>query len=185
MGIDFLDIPKIGYIIATRYEHKKKFNFFSEGIYQRQLWADFDNDDALYTHVAISSGGPDLVNVMPPKAKWIKLGKVYGGTYIKILKYKRKDFDVKRYKVAVLYNALASNLRYDWFGVLGFIIPGLKQVASRVFCSEACCEAYQRVYPEFFKYGNSAKCMPAFFVNKNDFDIVWEGYVTDNKVSFR
>ena len=178
MGMN-LDQLRIGYIIAVRYERKKNFNFFSEGIYQRQLWEGYNSDDALFTHVAISSGRPYLVNVTPPKAKWVEdIIKVYSGCYIKVLKYKGENYDKHlRYKIACFYNAIASNLKYDWFGVISFIIPKIQQIKGRPFCSEACCEAYQKFYPMFFDGKNSSKCMPCYFLNKKGFEIVWEGFV--------
>lgn len=180
MGIkDFsLDIPKQGHIMAVRYERRKKFAIFSEGIYQKQLWEGFNSDDALYTHVAISSGGPHLVNVMPPKAKLIDIHRVYTGVYVKFLRFKGLDFDNPiRYKIACMYNAIASNLKYDWRGALHFIIPRIKQSNDRPFCSEVSCIAYQMQYPYFLNCIKSAECMPAHFLNKAFFETVWEGFI--------
>ena len=173
-----LDIPKIGHVLAVRYERKKKFNIFSEGIYQKQLWELFKKEDALYTHVAILSGGPHLVNVTPPKARLVDLVKTYGGSYVKFLRFKGKDFDTPiRYKIACLYNAFASNMRYDWRGIIHFIFPRIKQMDDRPFCSEVCLKTYQMFYPDFLSNLYSSDCMPAHFVANDDFEIVFEGYI--------
>lgn len=171
-----LDIPRIGYIIAVRYERQKKFNIFGEGIFQKQLWAGFDDQDALYVHAAISSGEDYLVNVMPPRAKLVSLTKVYGGHYIKILKYNGENYDnLVRYKIGCIYNAIASNLGYDWWGIFNFLLPRIKQAKQRFFCSEACATAYQIFYPTIFGGVPPEKIMPAHFVR--DFDLVWEGVI--------
>ncbi len=179
MGVKFdLNIPKMGHILAVRYERPKKFDIFSEGIFQKQLWKGFTFEEAIYTHVAISSGGPHLVNVMPPKAKLINLTEHYKGTYVKFLKYKGDNFDnYIRYKIACLYNALAANLRYDWWGVLHFLIPRIKQMDSRFFCSEVCSQAYKMFYPDFLKELDNADIMPANFLANKEFEVVWEGYL--------
>lgn len=36
-----------------------------------------------------------------------------------------------------------ENLRYDWLGVLGFVLPWVREKPSRVYCSEACALALQ------------------------------------------
>lgn len=182
MDIEFkLELLRIGYVIAFRYDRQKKFDLISDGIFQRQLWQGFNSDDACFTHVAISSGDNYLVNVTPPKAKLIKLLDAYKGSYIKILKYKGLDFErLVRYKVGCIYNAIASNLRYDWMGVLSFVLPAIKQIKSRPFCSEACAQAFKIFYPDIFCDAPPSKVMPAHFLDPSffpSFEVVWEGEV--------
>ena len=173
-----LTIPKMGHVMAVRYERPKKFEIFSEGIFQKQLWEGFKVDEAVYTHVAISSGGPHLVNIAPPKAKLIDLLKVYHGKYVKFLRYKGEDFDNhKRYKIACIYNAIASNMGYDYSGILYFLFPRIKQMVSRFFCSEATAEAYKMFYPDFIPELKSYEVMPAHFLASKDFMTVWQGYI--------
>ena len=180
MGVKFtLDIPRIGHILAVRYD-RKKFNIFSEGIYQKQIWELFKKEDALYTHVAISSGGPHIVNVTPPKARLVGLVKTYKGSYVKLLRFKGKDFDNHiRYKIACMYNAFASNLKYDWWGIIHFIIPRIKQMDDKPFCSEVCLKTYQMFYPDFLSGLYPSDCLPAHFVASKEFDTVWEGIVKE------
>ena len=176
MPKDFdLDIPKIGHVLAVRYERNKKFDVFSEGIYQKQLWNGYNSDHALFCHVAISSGGPHLVNITPPRARLRNIQKVYKGRYVKFLKYNGADFEYKRKKIALIYNAIAANLPYDWRGALAFIIPWMKQLPTRFFCSEACYTAYKMFYSDFRK--KPEDCMPAYFVDSPDFEVVWEGFI--------
>ena len=171
-----LSIPRIGYVVAVKYERKYKFNLVCESIYRSQLKKGFNKDEAAYVHVAISSGGQHMVNIIPPRTTLIDIRKKYNGCYVKILKYDGIDFDNKnRYKIACLYNALASNLRYDIRGVISFILPFIKQLDSTFFCSEACCTAFQMIYPSFLGPIDPSKCLPAHFVKT--LDLVWEGYI--------
>ena len=173
-----IDLLRIGYVIAVKYDRKKKFNLISDGIFQRQLWQGFNSDDACFTHVAISSGDNYLVNVSPPKAKLVKFMDEFKGKYIKILKYSGTDFErLVRYKVGCIYNAIASNLGYDWMGVLSFILPAIKQVKSKPFCSEACAQAFKVFYPFIFGGIEPSKVMPANFLDPESFDVVWEGEI--------
>ncbi len=173
-----LDIPKIGYVMVVRYDN---YNFISDTIYKQQKKRGFPEVASRYVHVAISSGGPHAVNIMPPRSRLIDITKVYKGKYVRFLKYKDKDeeFDKKnRYKIAVLYNALCSNKKYDYTGVLSFIAGWIKQFSDRPFCSEGVTEAYQMIYPHLFYGKEPSFAMPADFLNEIWFDTVWEGYIS-------
>ena len=168
-----LDIPKIGYIVAVK---KMKNGFIANSIVKSQLKKGFNKDDSSYVHIAMSSGGPHMVNIIPPRSKLIDMQKKYKGSYIKILKYKGKDFDTKnRYKITCMYNALASNLKYDVKGAISFVLPWIKHSKRDYFCSEACTKAFQMVYPDFLSGMNPARSFPAHFVR--ELELVWEGTV--------
>lgn len=171
-----LDIPKQGHIIAFKYE---KFNLFGEAIYRQQLKVGFKKDEARYTHVEISSGGPYSMRIMPPQARLIKdLHIRYKGCYVKFLRYRDKDFDKNvRYKISSIHNGLAANLRYDWLGVLAFIIPGMGNFKGRPFCSEAVVEAYQIFYPYLFGALPPSGVYPANFVADKEFEVYWKGQI--------
>lgn len=173
-----IDLLRIGYVIAVKYDRKKHFDLVSDWIFQRQLWQGFNSDDACFTHVAISSGENYLVNVSPPKAKLVKFLDEFKGEYVKILKCSGMDFErLIRYKVGCVYNAIASNLGYDWLGVLSFVFPFIKQIKGKPFCSEACSQAFKVFYPDIFMGLPPSKIMPANFLDKDSFDIVWEGEI--------
>ena len=168
-----LDIPRIGYVVAVKKDRK---GFISNMIYKSQRKAGFNEDDSSYIHVAMSSGGPHMVNIIPPRSKLINLQKKYKGSYIKILRLDSKSYEEKkRYKVALFYNALASNLKYDVKGAISFVFSWVKHSKRDYFCSEACTKAFQMIYPDFLKGIKPAKSFPAHFVR--DLDLVWEGYI--------
>jgi len=171
-----LDLFKIGHVMAVKYE---RFNLFSEAIYRRQKLHGFSDEESRYTHVAVLSGGQYAVNIMPPKARFVDITKVYKGKYVKLLRYNAPDFDNHlRYKIGCWYNALASNLRYDYLGIASFLIPGLGQIQGRPFCSEATTQAYQHFYPYLFGGIESHKIYPAHFVwAAGDFKVHWEGRI--------
>ena len=173
--MESLDKFKIGHVMAVKYE---RFNLFSEAIYRKQKAMEFSEEHSRYTHVAILSGGPYCVNIMPPRARFIEIPKVYKGAYVKLLRYKGNDFDNHiRYKIGCFYNAIAANLRYDWLGVLSFVIPGMGNFKSRPFCSEAATQAYQHFYPTMFNNTPPYKICPAHFVWYKDFEVYWEGRI--------
>ena len=49
--------------------------------------------------------------------------------------------------------------KYDYLGILGFILPFVHQVQSRWFCSEVCSEALKQV--DYLELQDSAKVSPA------------------------
>ena len=96
--------------------------------------------------------------------------------YICIVKYKNEEFKYKRYKVAV-FAASKCNLKYDWRGVIGFVIKWVKQNNKLYFCSEMCLWALQEVFPKALNSMRPENCMPADFLNPKYFEVVWEGII--------
>ena len=174
-----LDIPKMGYIMLTRYERNKKKNFIQERIYKYQRKY-FKEKDALFTHVEVLGGGADSVRIFFPRTKAIKIDKVYKGTYVKILRPTEElcpDFQNKyRYKVAYFFARL-NNLAYDTRGVLSFIIKFIKDSNRLFFCSEGVVWSYQKVYPDFLNGIAPDKVPPAMLSKYGRLEIVWEGYI--------
>ena len=172
-----LDIPKIGYVIAVKYEPEIKRDWLMNLIYKRQKKMGMPDDAAKYIHVEISSGGKDSMRITPPRAKLVDITKHYKGRYIKILKYMGDNFDEKyRYKVACLYNLLC-NKGYDYRGIVRFILPWVRQATARPFCSEGCSSAFKKVYQDFMGTFKPSEIMPAHFITYPDFEIHWEGRI--------
>lgn len=167
-NLDF-NTPKMGYFILVRGDN----SFFSRMIKKEQLNRGFTPEQAQYTHVGVSGGGPWIVDVKPPKTKVNNLGETYYNRYIRIVKLKYADYEAhKRFKIA-FWAATLCNLRYDWLGVLKFKLSFIWSDAGRYFCSENACHAISQEYPGFPV--NAERCMPANFTDEKLFTTVWEG----------
>jgi len=169
-----LDIPKIGYILAVR---RGKKDFIGSQIERVQLKAGYKPEDACYTHTEISSGGPDSMRIMPPRAKAINIEKFYAGQYVKFLKLNDIYFDAyHRYKIALKYNLLC-NKKYDYRGVLAFILSWIHQDQKKPFCAEGTAKAYQFYYPEFLKEYIPSRIFPATIVSCPMLEVHWQGFI--------
>ncbi len=171
-----LNIPKMGYFILFRHEG----DLIGSAIDREQRKRGFSPNQASFTHVGVSGGGPWMVQVAPPRVKVIDITKVFPGRHILIVKYKGKDYDGRKGAKVAFWSSSKCNMRYDFFGVLRFKIGLLIQWAWRQFCSENAVWALQKEYPTAIEK-KPADCMPADFTNLNYFDFVWEGELPNGK----
>ena len=162
---------KIGYAIVYRHSG----GLFGDLIVKKQQASGFDPKHAEYTHVEISLGGKHTINISPPKSKLCDITKTHKGRYIKIVKYKVSNYNIKRYKVGCLYSSL-NNSGYDIPGILSFLFKWIKNSNRLYFCSEGCLTALQMVYPDAFQMKPGA-CMPAEWLNPKWTELVWEGHI--------
>jgi len=167
-----INIPRMGFFIVV----KGRNDFISCQIKKAQREAGFSEEDSQYTHVMTSGGGQWAVSAVMPKLKVVDITKAYRKRYIKIVAYKGRNYMLKkRYKVA-FWAATLNHSRYDWLGVLRFKIRWLFNKKDWWFCSESCLYALQKEYPHAL-HKKPAECMPADFLNKDYFRIVWEGVI--------
>src|SRR3990167_5998966 len=177
-----LDFFKIGYVIAFKMGEKDKY--FGKLIYKEQKKHGFDDESAEYTHVGISSGDEHYVNIAPPESRLVNILEYHKGRYIKIIKPKVYNDDLterKRLKVALIYNAEAANRKYDVFGIIKFKIPFMFHKEKEFFCSEGCAYAIQHQFPDYLNGLPPYQTMPANFLNKKEHDLVWEGFIPNDK----
>lgn len=166
------DIPRMGYILA----YENAGDTFGNLIEKRQLRAGFPVYAAQITHVEISGGGYNSVNISPPLSKHIDITKSHKGRYVYLMKYKNDDYEKRgRYKVAY-FSATLCNLGYDFFGIARFVLNWVKQRNRLYFCSEGCCVSMQKVYPEFLDSIKPENCFPAHFMDES-LEKVWEGVI--------
>lgn len=167
-----LNAFKMGYVLA----YKNTGSLLNRMIVKRQIEAGFKPKEAIYTHIEVSGGGRHSININPPISKLIDITKVHKGREVAILRFKGKDFDAKRYKVAYFSAALCSNRIYDFSGILSFIFKWITHNNRLYFCSEGALAAYKMVYPRCMPIP-AEKCMPAHFIGSKQFEKVWEGVV--------
>jgi hypothetical protein len=166
-----LDIPRMGYFIV----YKSKNDFFGRGIRNEQLKRGFTPDQAEYSHVEVSGGGPFSVRVNPGVIKVIDFTREYCGRYAKIVRYRGyPDIGSQRHKVA-FWSATNCNLRYDFLGVLRFKMGWIFSQKNRWFCSESALWALQKEFPGALGI-RPEECMPAHFLG-DQFEVVWEGEI--------
>ncbi|NJO00333.1 MAG: hypothetical protein HC880_00455 [Bacteroidia bacterium] len=166
-----LDIFKMGHFIL--YRHGK--GFIGDAIARAQRKRGFSIDDSMYTHIDVSGGGPFAARVNPPMGGKVNITEYYRGVYVKVVKFKDDNYDVKRYKVA-FEAATKLNIIYDFMGVFRFVFPWIPNPKSFRFCSENALESLQSQYTDAL--GIKPKdCMPAHFLNTQHFELVWEGVI--------
>lgn len=165
-----LNIPRMGYFLA----YKNDGGFFSRNIVKKQLAAGFKEEHACVSHVEVSGGGPDSVNIYPPRAKLVDITKRHKGRYVYVLRYQSLDYQNRgRYKVAY-FSATRNNYGYDFRGILSFVFKWVKQNNRLWFCSEGALWALQKEYPNAFGI-KPETCMPAHFMK--ECGLVWEGKI--------
>jgi len=167
-----LDNMKIGHFTLFQGQ-----GFYSRNIKAKQLKAGFTKDQARFTHIEVCCGGQNSLTVMPfQPIHIIDIREKHKGKFIRVVKYKGKEYNRKRYKVA-LWAVSKSNLRYDIFGIISFLLKFIKQNTKKFFCSELALYALQKEYPEALDSLEPDQCMPAHFTTE-ELDVVWEGYIT-------
>ena len=172
---NFLDIPKMGYVII----YKNSGDMFGNLIEKKQIQSGFNFRDACYTHSEISGGGKHSINISPPISKLIDITKVHKGRYIRIVRYKNKEYEEgKRYKVAY-FSATLCNRGYDFGGIAAFIFKWIKHNNRLWFCSEGCAYALRMVFPNALGKLENSQIMPAHFLLPEYFEIVYEGIIPD------
>ena len=166
------DIPKIGDGILIKHEK----GWVGNQIYKAQLKAGFLEEHAIYTHIATSIGGYDIIEVSPPKVEPINILDKYKGRYACIIKYKGDEYDTKkRYKVGI-WASTHCNTKYDWLDVIRFklrFIPHTQR--DLVYCSENFLLAWQKEIPKILKEKKPHESMPADMFNPHYFRKKWEG----------
>jgi hypothetical protein len=126
-------------------------------------------------------GGQWSVCVAYPSTSVIDITKRYKGRKVKIVKYKEYSNEPtdalyhKKYKVA-FWAASHCNLKYDFRGVVGFVLNAVKHAKNLFFCSENCLWALQKEFPNALNL-EPEKCMPAHFADRKNFVTVWEGII--------
>lgn len=164
-----LNVPRMGNIIVFKGDN----SWICRQIKKSQKKLGFTDEDSSYSHVAVSGGGPYIVDVAMPRTKVIDMRKKYKGRYIKVLEYTADDYAIKRYKIAFWSSSL-NNLGYDFLGVLKFRIGFIFHKANKFFCSENVAWSIQKEYPKLFHGLASHKIMPADFLSF-EFRTIWEG----------
>ena len=118
-----LDNFRMGYVLA----YKSDGSLINRQIVKRQIGAGFSPEHSQITHVEISGGGADSIEIAPPISKRIKITKKHAGRYVYILRFKNKDYEKRgRYKVAY-FSATLNNTGYDIAGILAFLYKWMKQ----------------------------------------------------------
>ena len=151
--------------------------FVSDNITKHQLKMGFSEEASKYTHIDVSGGGPFVVCVAPPKTEIVDIRERYPeGMKFAVVRYKNDAYKKKkRYKVA-FWASSNCNRKYDWFGVLKFKLKNfIYHKKNMFFCSENALWALQKGFPNVFGGMKPHECMPADFLNKKYFEIIYEG----------
>lgn len=168
-----LNLLRMGYFIV----YKTPGGFFSNQIVKRQLKEGFSEEDSQYTHIEVSGGSKHSVNISPPFSKLVDITKRHKGRYAKVIRYRNDDYEQKkRYKVAY-FSATLCNKGYDIPGILSFIFKWVKHSNRLYFCSEGAAWALQMCFYKAFHGQKPHYIMPADFLNKREFEQVWEGEI--------
>jgi hypothetical protein len=166
-----LDLVEPGDILQYRNDGSK----FGNLIEKKQLAEMFDPIHACYTHVEVSGGGKDSVNITIPKAKHIDIAKAHKGRYVRVLQY--RHFTEKQRDKAAYYSALLCGEWYDLGGIGAFCFKWLRQNNRHFFCSEGCALSYKMVSKKVFGSSEPSSIYPADFNSLKGFDCKCEGVI--------
>ena len=87
-------------------------------------------------------------------------------------------FETKeRYKIGC-WAASLCNLKYDWFGVVKFVIGFIWQSKMQYFCSEGVTWSFQKEYYGFLNGIPPFLVPPARFAETDELQTVWEGVIS-------
>ena len=173
MNQETLDKFRMGYVIL----YKNDGSLFGNAIEKKQLLAGFKYPAFKCIHTEISGGEKHAINISPPISKLVDITQVHKGRYAYLLRYKNEEYEkALRYKVAY-FSASLNNLGYDIPGILHFIFKWIKSNNRLVFCSEGAAQALQKVFPNALSGMQPDTCMPAHFLNSNEFEEVWAGII--------
>lgn len=173
MNRELLDKFRMGYFIL----YLNDGSLFGNAVVKRQQLAGFSDEDARYTHIEVSGGEKHSINISPPISKLVDILEKHKGRYIRLVKFKNKEYeDGKRYKVAY-FSASLCNKPYDIRGILAFVFKWIKHSNRLYFCSEGALWALQMVFPDVLGIKPN-ECMPAHFTDEKYFETVWEGILT-------
>ncbi|MCK4521510.1 MAG: hypothetical protein KAU20_02970 [Nanoarchaeota archaeon] len=165
---------RMGYFLLF----KSEGGFFPNQVEKEQLRQGFNKNEACYTHVEVSGGGPYSVSVIAPRTKIVDFRKRHKGRIVRLIRYKNMTYEKKgRYKVA-FWAASMCNLKYDFLGIFAFRIRWLfKQNVRLFFCSELALFALQKECKTALGGTAPEHCLPADFARSKDFETVWEGKI--------
>lgn len=140
----------------------------SRVIQKYQLWK-FDVEHAQYTHVSVGGRGGVIVDVAPPRVKIDNIFEKYVGRYVKVLRYREYQGDMKQGEVA-FWSASNCNKNYDVWGIAAFKFPILYKlpiIKNRIeylnFCSDNGLWSIRQVFPDAMSSLDPNRCMPAHF----------------------
>lgn len=177
---------KMGYVILYQ-----SIDTTTHKIIQRnQLKAGFDIEDACYIHSEVSFGGQHSVAVHPPRIELVDILETCAGRYIKVLKYKNKDYGNRtRYKISG-WALSTCNMKYDKLGILAFKFPILykipfikDRIKTLFFCSDNVLWSFRKEHPDVMNGLDTNRCMPAHFSASEEFETVFEGRIPQTRRS--
>jgi len=144
-----MDKVKMGMIVCF----ESSGSFIDRRIEGWQRFCGFDVEAAKITHVAVSMGGPYIIEATFPHSKTSDLLVDHQGRRLHFLYYRGQEFRDSKRKNMALWAATRCNLDYGWPALLGFylrsIIPIWKSnplgSKSSPFCSYLVGWAFRRI----------------------------------------
>lgn len=147
-GVD-LDKVKMGMVVAFESDG----GFIDKRIENYQRYLGFDVHSAKITHVAISMGGPFIIEATFPKSRTANLFVDHQGRKLSFLYMTDPNFRRDKRKNVTVWAASRCNLDYGWPALFGFYIQSIMPlwgsnplgVKINPFCSYLVAWAFRRV----------------------------------------
>jgi len=144
-----MDRVKTGMIVCFESDG----SFISKRIEAYQRFSGFDVVASKITHVAVSMGGPYIIEATFPKSKTSNLLIDHQGRKLHFLYYRGQAFRDQRRKNMALWAATRCNLDYGWPALLGFYLRALLPIwgsnplgqKASPFCSYLVGWAFRRI----------------------------------------
>lgn len=153
-----INIPalKTGYVMAWENNGDK----FGNLIEKHQLSRGIPPEFAKFTHLDILGRRDSIVQIVPPKARLVKLLDVYPkGRRCIMLRFTAQDFEERRRDVA-WWAATLNGRTYDVPAIIKFKVPFMWQEKDGFFCSEGVLWSYRQEYPDLLPGREAYTFMP-------------------------
>lgn len=173
---DTLDRIKMGMVVCF----EGQGGIICKRIQKYQKAIGFSDEAAAITHVAISIGGPYVVESTFPRSRCANMLEDYQGRKLIFLYMWDKDFRREKRKNVAVWAATRCNLRYGWWGLIGFYVShiwpfGKRNILSsnkQPFCSYLLAWAFRRAGYDPFPGVASDLVTPAHFYESAEFEKV-------------
>lgn len=144
-----LDMIKMGMIVSFESDD----GFINKRIEAYQRFLGFDVVSSKQTHVAISMGGPYIIEATYPRSRTACILEDYQGRKLTFLYLKDEQYRDDKRKNVTVWAASRCNLDYGWPSLIGFYINAVIPIFGKnplglkrnPFCSYLVAWAFRRV----------------------------------------
>lgn len=169
-----LDKVKMGMVVCF----KSDGSFISNRIEAYQKYIGFDVESSKIVHVAVSMGGPFIIEATWPRSRTSNLLEDHQGREYEFLYLRDPEFRLCKRKNVTVWAASRCNLDYGWRALLGFYLQAVLpifgsnplHVKRNPFCSYLVAWAFRRVGYDLWPGTSTDMITPAAICSISEFE---------------